>query len=200
MRNRILLAFLLVLSVATRGFAGNIRTEIDGKLIALNGDKTEPYKGSEYSKAKYVALYFSAGWCGPCHLFTPQLSDFYKALKAIYPEFEIVFVSRDFTEEAMHKYMAETAMPWPAVRFEVAKGNEALNKLCGPAIPDLVLLNEKGDVISDTFVDGAYVGPGKVMKDLVMLVDPTGSLIEEETPAPVPPMAPPENAEKPKTQ
>jgi thiol-disulfide isomerase/thioredoxin len=186
MKTPVLLVLLLVAASTTSGFAGNIRTELDGKLIALHGNSTEPYKGPEVAHSKYVVLYFSAGWCGPCHLFTPQLSEFYKALKAKFPDFEIVFISRDYTEAAMEKYMVETSMPWPAVRYAVAKTNEALNNLCGPGIPDLVLLNENGQVISDSFVNGAYVGPVKVLKDLTMLLDGTGQVVADDPASPTP--------------
>jgi thiol-disulfide isomerase/thioredoxin len=144
------------------------------------------YKGPGLGQSKYLILYFSAGWCGPCHVFTPQLSEFYKALKSKYSDFEIVYVSRDYTEAAMEKYMAEASMPWPAVRFSVARSNEALNKLAGPGIPDLVLLNENGEVISDSFADGAYVGPVKVLKDFLMLLDGSGVVVARKTPAPTP--------------
>ena len=184
----------MVAALATSGLAGNIRADIEGKLIALQGDSTEPYKGPGLAHSKYIVLYFSAGWCGPCHLFTPQLSDYYKQLKAKYPGFEVVFVSRDYSEAAMKKYMAETSMPWPAVSYAVARSNEALNKLCGPGIPDLVLLNENGQVVSDSFVRGEYVGPVKVLKDLLMLLDGTGEVVSDETPTPTPATPAPEKA------
>jgi len=189
MKNRVLLWLALVAMSATHLFAGNIRTELEGKLIALRGSATEPYKGPSLAQTKYIVLYFSAGWCGPCHVFTPQLSEFYKALKSKFPDFEVVFVSRDFTQDAMEKYMAETSMPWPAVRYEVARSNEALHMLSGPGIPDLVLLNENGEVISNSFAEGGYVGPVKVLKDLAMLLDGTAVVVPKEpasAPAPAP--------------
>ena len=57
-----------------------------------------------------------------------------------------------------------------AMRFSSVKENRALNKYAGPGIPDLVLLNEKGDVLSDSYVGGKYRGPHQVMNDLKKLL------------------------------
>eukprot|EP00959_Pyramimonas_sp_CCMP1952_P226731 4740719-Pyramimonas_sp.AAC.1 len=46
----------------------------------------------------YIALYFSAHWCGPCRGFTPELIKTYNTLKAAGKPFEIVFVSSDNDE------------------------------------------------------------------------------------------------------
>jgi len=148
----------------------NIPAELNGKLVALRGKSALPYTPPDLSQAKYIALYFSAGWCGPCHQFTPELVKFYNEMKPKYPGFEVVFMSRDLGQNAMEKYMAEMAMPWPAVRYSAAKSDRALTRYAGRGIPDLVLLNEKGEVLSDSYVGTNYVGPNKVMGDLKKLL------------------------------
>jgi thiol-disulfide isomerase/thioredoxin len=75
-----------------------------------------PLCGPDLPQAKYIALYYSAGWCGPCHKFTPELVKFYNEKKSKYPGFEVVYVSQDESANAMDKCMGEMAMPWPAVR------------------------------------------------------------------------------------
>ena len=42
--------------------------DADGKKVAV----------SKAIKKKYVAIYSSASWCGPCRAFTPKLIEFYK--------------------------------------------------------------------------------------------------------------------------
>ena len=148
----------------------NIAAELHGKLVALRGKSALPYTAPDLPQAKYIALYFSAGWCGPCHQFTPELVKFYNEMKPKYPGFEVVFMSRDLGQNAMEKYMAEMAMPWPALRYGAVKSDRALTKYAGPSIPDLVLLNEKGEVLSDSYVGSNYVGPYKVMGDLKNLL------------------------------
>lgn len=178
-----LLGLLLTLSA----HAQDIPTQLNGKLVALRGKSALPYAAPDLPKAKYIALYYSAGWCGPCHQFTPDLVKFYNEMKPAHPEFEVVFMSEDEGASAMEKYMGEMSMPWPALRFSAVKGSRLI-KFAGPAIPCLVLLNEKGEVLSDSFVSGNYVGPHKVMDDLKKLLTGDGSGLAHSdlgTPAPV---------------
>jgi len=43
----------------------NIAAELNGKLVALRGKSALPCAAPDLPQAKYIALYFSAGWCGP---------------------------------------------------------------------------------------------------------------------------------------
>jgi thiol-disulfide isomerase/thioredoxin len=165
--------------------AQNVASQLNGRLVVVRGKSVFPY-ASDLRQAKYIALYYSAGWCGPCHQFTPELVKFYNEMKPKYPGFEVVFVSEDQSANAMEKYMVEMSMPWPAVRYNAAKGNRALNKYAGPGIPCLVLLSEKGEVLSDSFEGTSYLGPHKVMDDLKKLLtgkSGDGALSKLGTPA-----------------
>jgi len=166
----------------------NIAAELNGKLVTLRGKSALPCAAPDLPQAKYIALYFSAGWCGPCHQFTPELVKFYNEMKPRYPGFEVVFMSRDLGQNAMEKYMAEMAMPWPALRYGAVKSDHALTKYAGRGIPDLVLLNQKGEVLSDSYVGANYVGPSKVMNDLKKLLTGNSSGVASfdlSTPAPI---------------
>ena len=177
----------LTLGIAENAPAQNIPAELNGKLVALRGKAALPFAAPDLPQAKYIALYFSAGWCGPCHQFTPALVKFYNEMKPKYPGFEIVFMSCDMGANAMEKYMAEMSMPWPALRFSAAKTDRALTKYAGPGIPSLVLLNEKGEVLSDSYVGSNYVGPYKVMDDFKKLLTGDSSGVARSdlgTPAP----------------
>ncbi len=143
----------------------DIATELNGKLVALRGKSVLPYDAPDLAKAKYIALYFSAGWCPPCHQFTPLLVNFYNEMKPKHPEFEVVLMSLDRGQNAMEKYISESNMPWPAMRFSALHGSPLL-KYGGPGIPDLVVLNAKGEVLSDSFSRQQYVGPYQVLDDL----------------------------------
>ena len=132
----------------------------DGKLVRYAGGRLQK---AELGGARLVALYFSASWCGPCRRFTPELVRAYRELKQQHPEFEVVFVSADRSAGDMLGYMREDAMPWPAVKFE--QREQRMMDYAGPGIPCLVLVDANGRVLSDSYVGGDYVGPGKVLLD-----------------------------------
>ncbi len=165
---------VLGLLLALSALAQDIPTQLNGKLVALRGKSALPFAAPDLPKTKYIALYFSAGWCGPCHQFTPDPMKFYNEMKPTHPEFEVVFMSEDQGASAMEKYMSEMSMPWPALRYSAVKGSR-LAKYAGGGIPDIVLLNENGEVLSDSYVSGNYVGPHKVIRDLKKLLTGDGS-------------------------
>ncbi len=146
-----------------------LTAELNGRLVELKNNNLVPAAASDLAQAKYIALYFSAGWCPPCHVFTPKLVSFYREMKPKHPDFEVIFISADHSESEMKKYVADAAMPWPALRYSFAKSSH-LNKYAGPGIPCLVLLNASGEVLSDSFVGNDYVGPYKVMHALENLL------------------------------
>ncbi len=133
-----------------------------------------PGGGTSFAKAplsmsatpKYYAFYYSAHWCPPCKGFTPELVKFYDRMKQQGADFEIVFVSADRSPKEMHRYMSEYKMNWPAVDYDVARKSPQMNQFGGDGIPCLVFVDHTGKVISDSYVNGNYVGPRKVLKDM----------------------------------
>jgi len=142
---------------------------LTGKLVSLNGKKLQAFDAGQLGSKKYIAIYFSASWCPPCRGFTPELVKMYKRKKADRDKFDVVFVSNDKTEESMVDYMKEDDMEWPAVAYDKIRGNP-LSKYGGKGIPRLVVIDEKGAVVSDSYEGENYVGPTKVMKDLEKLL------------------------------
>lgn len=142
-----------------------------GHLIILNNGTLKAFDASTLKDVKYWAFYYSASWCPPCRAFTPQLVDFYKAFKKSHPNFELIFVNDDQSEDAMLAYMKTDEMSWPAVRFsDIDDSRLAAKKYCGPGIPCLVLTDENGKVLSDSFHGQDYVGPEQVMEDIKKMV------------------------------
>ena len=138
-----------------------------GKLTAARGDGAlTPLPEDAAAGKKLYALYFSAGWCPPCHKFTPKLVNFYNQVHARHPEFEVVFVSSDRSEDAMRKYMEEYQMPWPALRFDASENLPQIRGYGGPGIPCLVLVDAAGKVLADSFVGEQYLGPDRVLVEL----------------------------------
>jgi len=73
----------------------------------------------------HVLLYFSAHWCGPCRMFTPQLAAAYADLKKAQPHAEVIFVSADQEEDEFNEYHA--TMPWPAIPYAKASSGVSFN-------------------------------------------------------------------------
>jgi nucleoredoxin len=148
---------------------------LQGKLIGADGNPVT-LVSSGPSAVQYYALYYSAQWCGPCHAFTPVLADWYRKFKPAHPNFELVFVSEDHSEKAMLDYQKEMDMPWPAVRYTELKHDglfkgSGIEMFAGRGIPDLVLVDAQGKVLSDSFGwMGSYIGPEHVMADAETMV------------------------------
>ncbi|MFL6518937.1 MAG: thioredoxin-like domain-containing protein [Chthoniobacterales bacterium] len=147
----------------------NVASMVKGDLVSSRNGLLHPYLDAEFEKKKLIGLYFSALWCGPCRKFTPNLVAYYNKVAAAHPEFEIVFVSNDKSASAMEKYMRDDQMPWPALSFDKVAANAAIRKYAGSAIPCLVVVDENGKVISDTYAGKTYRGPEAVVADLDQL-------------------------------
>jgi nucleoredoxin len=146
-----------------------IASLVKGDLINSRNGVLHPYLDVEFEKKKLIALYFSAHWCAPCRKFTPNLVAYYNKNAAAHPEFEVLFVSDDKSAAAMEGYMREEQMPWPAVTFDKIAGNEALRKYAGAAIPCLVVVDDTGKVIFNTYSGQNYRGPEAVLAELDQL-------------------------------
>jgi nucleoredoxin len=139
------------------------------KLVVCRDGQMQPYDPNVLATKKIFAIYYSASWCVPCQHFTPLLVDFYQQFEPGHPEFEIVLVSADHSAEDMQKYMQADGMPFPALSFDLKEKTPEMTKYAGDAIPDLVLINGAGGVVSDTYVNKQYVGPRHVLEDLAKL-------------------------------
>jgi nucleoredoxin len=160
-----------ILAAAASAVAQDLAPQLTNRLVTLSGKRTQPVADQSIKDANYIALYYSAGWCGPCRAFTPELVRFYNEYKAKIPGFELVFMSQDNSEPEMEKYMADMSMPWPALRYTSVRTSPTLMRYGGPGIPCLVLLNSKGEVLSHSYDGKRYIGPGKVMEDIRKLAN-----------------------------
>ena len=141
-------------------------SQLKGDLVYWKNGTVNRFDDEALEKKKLIALYFSAHWCPPCRKFTPQLVDYYNRVVSQHPEFEIIFVSNDRSQFGFETYLKETQMPWPAIDFQKVANKAAINKYAGNGIPDLVLLDASGKVVSDSYAGKEYLGPQKVLADL----------------------------------
>jgi nucleoredoxin len=139
---------------------------LKGDLVQCRNGALTRFDGMSLEKKKLFLIYFSAYWCGPCRKFTPLLVDYYNRVAPQHPELELIFVSRDKSPFAMETYMRDMKMPWPAIDYQKVAGKQEIAKYAGEGIPDLVLVDGSGKVISTSYDGKKYLGPGKVLTDL----------------------------------
>ena len=109
----------------------------------LNQDGKEV--SSQLLKGKYVGLYFSASWCGPCRSFTPELIRFRNQHTE---KFEVVLVGGDGTPQDQAKYVKKYKMPWLSMINQSDAAKQASKSLEVQYIPYLVILDPSGKVVS----------------------------------------------------
>lgn len=153
--------------VALTGFA----KKFQDKLFIMDGGTPRNLDTHKLAGVKYWAFYYSASWCPPCRAFTPELVNFYRGFKPSHPDFELVFMSCDNSDADMISYMTGDAMPWPGVWYDASKDPSfEARKYCGNGIPCLVLVDNNGSVLSDTYRWGMYQGPRNVVADIEQMV------------------------------
>lgn len=137
-----------------------------GKLVHFQNGSLVSMDDASLEQKRIYGLYFSAHWCGPCRKFTPKLIEYYNKIADQHPEFEVILVSSDKSADEMATHMQEAGMPWSAIEFSKLAYVPSLKKYAGDGIPDLVVVDATGKVLSDSYVRGKYVGPQQVLDDL----------------------------------
>ena len=110
-------------------------------LLKVSGEKVGPEKIAE----KYVGLYFSASWCGPCRKFTPKLIEFRNKHEE---EFEVILVGGDGSAKAQANYMKKYGMPWLAMENQSSESKHASKVTGVEFIPFLVIVDQKGNIVT----------------------------------------------------
>ena len=126
---------------ATNPTMFNLQELLGDSLINSDGSPVDPAT----LKDKFVGIYFSAHWCGPCRNFTPKLVEFRNKIP---DQFEVVFASADRDEPSMLAYMKEAGMPWPALPFGSAHKPILDRRFNVRSIPTLVMLDSSGRLIT----------------------------------------------------
>jgi len=127
--------------------------------------------GPAASPLDYYAIYYAAQGSDP-QAFTPGLVQWYKKFKPLHHNFELIFVSRDPDKSTMLAFMKATSMPWPAYSFEdLPTDGSGIEKFAGNVLPDFVLVDSDGKVLSDSVSwTGSDLGPQHVVDDIESIV------------------------------
>lgn len=127
------------------------KTRFPTDLVDASGKKVD----ASTLNGKVVGFYFSAHWCGPCRLFTPELVKFAKLNK---DKFAVVFVSFDRPDEkAMFDYMKEMKMPWAALPYKSEAGEKISQENNVQQIPTLLIYDSSGNLVTKNGRDLASV-------------------------------------------
>ena len=111
-----------------------------GKLVSKQGE-------IDTSKidAPVILVYFSAHWCPPCRMFTPELAKLYNIWNKDEKQVEVIFVTSDRDQKSFEEYYGE--MPWVAIPF----GDDRIKQLkilCGvQGIPTLAVFSKEGEML-----------------------------------------------------
>jgi nucleoredoxin len=124
-------------------YAPRLLSEVLGNEFVYNSGSAAP---EDLLEGKYVFLYFSAHWCGPCQAFTPRLIEWYNTLKASRDDFEVVFCSSDRSNNEFNEYF--DTMPWVSLPFGSDKKAELSRMLGVQGIPTLVIVGPDGEVVN----------------------------------------------------
>uniref|UniRef100_A0A0B7AWW1 Thioredoxin domain-containing protein n=1 Tax=Arion vulgaris TaxID=1028688 RepID=A0A0B7AWW1_9EUPU len=127
---------------------GSMVSKDNLEIIQISWDKDiEGYKESTQSTP-----WLSLPWeqrdkqCLPCRYFDPEIVRAYQTLRSRGEKFQVIFVSADRSEEAFQRHVA--GMPWLTIPYEDSR-NQAVKKHLGvDGIPMLVLVDEKGTIIT----------------------------------------------------
>lgn len=139
-----------------------LRARIADALVVPAPARAVPYRWDH--EPAILALYFGADWCAPCHAFVPELRRVRDALQAAGADTEVVYVSLDTSERAMHRYMRQQAMPWPAIDHRRLQALPALTALGGIAPPNLVLIDRDGTLLASGWDGRSRLGLQPVLE------------------------------------
>jgi len=142
----------------------SLAASVAADLVAVDGRKLKSFTDPRFTGKKYLAVYYSASWCGPCRQFTPEFVKWYRRYKARSDLFEVVFVSNDRSAADMEQYMLDDDMPWPALNYASVQGANPLAEFAGRVIPCLVIINEKGEKVLDSYAGETNIGPQKILE------------------------------------
>jgi thiol-disulfide isomerase/thioredoxin len=145
----ILLAMVFSFSVTAQSGEQEISLEdkVDDQVILPQNllDQKGQKVSADVLEGKFIGLYFSASWCGPCRAFTPSLIKFRDAHK---DTFEVILVGADGSPKAQANYMRKYKMPWLAMKNQSPEAIKISKSLGVPHIPYLVILDSDGKIVS----------------------------------------------------
>jgi thiol-disulfide isomerase/thioredoxin len=123
------------------------KAELIGKPLDLQFESVD---GSPVDLAalrgKVVLIDFWASWCPDCIRETPTVRSVYQKYKD--KGFAVIGISLDKDQQAMSNYIARKLIPWPQYFDGKGWGNDFAARFGVRAIPELWLINQRGEVVA----------------------------------------------------
>lgn len=169
---RHLLSIIFILAVAACAPPQDIKIG-DSVYLKLGTNSLDNASESDLMQKDIIAVYYSAHWCPPCRAFTPELVEFYDRAIREYSNFQLILVSSDENNLAMHDYMKWGNMKWLAVNQD-RLGETELEKHAARGIPYMVVLDQDGKQILGAPKGKDWVHPSVVLEQLEDLLKEKG--------------------------
>jgi nucleoredoxin len=138
-----------------------------GHLEVLKDGHLQPADAGALNGVKYITVLYSSEDQKTGRGIMETALPFYYSLKRKHPEYAMIFVDNRDSAESMEHFIASFKMPWLVVRSEDARSDVLnlgrYNSL--EYIPDLILFDSTGKILSDSVVNGNWVGVEGVMQD-----------------------------------
>ena len=133
-------------------FKANYRPPLKNALSKILADArfadgTTPRSVMESVEGKFVGLYFTADWCGPCKPFTQELIQFRDANAG---KFAFIMMSLDHSREDQLAYLKQSAMNAPAVVFDDPSTKHLMQQRGLREIPALLVFGPGGRLLTQT--------------------------------------------------
>lgn len=149
-----------------------LATNLLGRLEVLRGKELVAFEPGDRLEPDFYLVYFGAGWCGPCRRFSPGFVESYGQLKrAVGDRFEVIFASWDESAGGQIDYVKEAHMPWPVIKFSMAREIRSISRWEGNGIPCLVVLTPNGDMLYHSYRGEEYLGPQYALDAFVSLLN-----------------------------
>ncbi len=115
---------------------------VDLQFTAADGSSVD----LQALRGKIVLIDFWASWCPDCIREMPAVRQTYQKYKD--KGFAVVGISLDKDAQALSNFVAKKLIPWPQYFDGKGWGNEFVTKYGVRAIPEMWLINQRGDVVS----------------------------------------------------
>jgi len=158
------------LALAGEALADARRRPVEMRFTALDGREVDLAR----LRGKVVLVdFWAARWCGACKVELPRL----KAAYARYHVrgFEVIGIACEMKEsdrQFLVDYVAKNEMPWPQYFDGKGMNNEYARRFGFTAIPQYLLLDQRGRLVSHTQGSGGLRGLERLLRELLGLLAP----------------------------